>query len=165
MAKLKIRKVTVAGARTLPIFAELDSLAHRIRDRAYDLFTGRGFGEGHDLEDWLAAEKEFCWPTAELAEKDDAFALRVALVGFKRRDITVTAGPRELIVKATRKSKREKRASKRPAVIRWTEFHNHDVYRRVALPRAIDVKAVSARFANGLLKIEAPKAAAKTRAG
>jgi len=85
-------------------------------------------------------------------------------VGFKRRDISVTASPHELIVKATRQSKRRKRARKRPVMVRWTEFHNHDVYRRVELPDEIAVKAVVAKFTNGLLKIDAPKVAGKQRA-
>ena len=41
-------------------------------------------------------------------------------------------------------------------MVRWTEFHNHDVYRRVELPEEIAVKAVAAKFTNGLLKIEVP---------
>ena len=164
MAKLKVHKVAVAGDRTLPIFAELEGLVDRIRERAYELFTRRRFDAGHALADWVAAEKEFCWPTAELLEHTDAYTLRVALVGFKRRDISVTASPHELIVKATRQSKRRKRARKRPVMVRWTEFHNHDVYRRVELPDEIAVKAVVAKFTNGLLKIDAPKVAGKQRA-
>lgn len=29
-----------------------------IRHRAYDLYEARGRGDGHDVEDWLAAETE-----------------------------------------------------------------------------------------------------------
>ncbi|MCG8605365.1 DUF2934 domain-containing protein [bacterium] len=29
-----------------------------IRERAYQLFEARGFEHGHDIEDWVAAEKE-----------------------------------------------------------------------------------------------------------
>lgn len=158
MSRLKVHKVAVAGERTLPVFAEFDNLIGRIRDRAYELFAGRGFSNGHALEDWVAAEKEFGWPAAELVERDDAFSLRVALPGFKRRDVTVTAGPRELTVQAARQSRRKKRTSKRLSFVRWTEFSSHDVCRRVELPCAIDMDGVSARFTNGLLKIEAPKA-------
>lgn len=34
------------------------ALKDRIRCRAYELYEQRGREEGHDLEDWLAAEKE-----------------------------------------------------------------------------------------------------------
>ncbi|UCG71595.1 MAG: Hsp20 family protein [Chromatiales bacterium] len=156
MSKLKVQKVAVAGDRTLPVFVEFEKLVDRIRERAYELFAGRGYEEGHQLADWVAAEKEYCWPTAELLEDQDGYELRVALVGFKRRRITVTASPRELIVRATRKSKRKKRT----ATIRWSEFHDHDVHRLVELPHAIKVKKVTASFGNGLLKIRAPKAPA-----
>ncbi len=158
MSRLQVHKVAVVDDRTLPVFAEFDNLIGRIRDRAYELFAGRGASNGHALADWVAAEKEFGWPAAELVETEDSFSLRVALAGFKRRDVMVTANPRELIVKAARRSKRKKRDSRRLAILRWTEFSSHDVCRRVELPCAIDVEAVSARFANGLLKIEAPKA-------
>ena len=29
-----------------------------ISERAYQLFTARGFSHGHDFDDWLTAEKE-----------------------------------------------------------------------------------------------------------
>lgn len=34
------------------------SLQHRIRMRAYDLYTQRGKADGHALDDWLQAEDE-----------------------------------------------------------------------------------------------------------
>jgi len=33
-------------------------LEHEIRMRAYDLFELRGKADGHDLDDWLKAERE-----------------------------------------------------------------------------------------------------------
>lgn len=33
-------------------------LQHEIRIRAYDLFERRGRSDGHDLDDWLNAERE-----------------------------------------------------------------------------------------------------------
>jgi Protein of unknown function (DUF2934) len=29
-----------------------------VRRRAYELYEARGYGDGHDLEDWLEAEAE-----------------------------------------------------------------------------------------------------------
>lgn len=157
MSRLDVQKIPAADDRTLPIFAEFDQLADRIRLQAYNLFAHRGAGEGHALDDWLAAEREVCWPAAELAERDDEFVLDVALAGFEPGEITVSASPREILVKAAHKHERKSAGEGEPKV-RWTEFRSDDVLRRVELPSPADVDRISANFQNGLLKIVAPKA-------
>jgi HSP20 family molecular chaperone IbpA len=160
MAELNVQKVPSADDRSLPIFAELDDLAGRIRLQAYNLFARRGGSEGHALDDWLAAEREVCWPAAELVERADAFALEVALAGFAPSEVTVTATPREVIVKAARKSEKDSKTGE----LKRSEFRSSDVYRRVGLPADVEVAKISASLQNGLLTIVAPKAAAKKTA-
>jgi HSP20 family protein len=163
MSRLDVQKVPAADDRSLPIFAEFDRLADRIRLQAYNLFARRGTGEEHALDDWLAAEREVCWPATELAERDADFVLNVALAGFEPGEITVTATPREVLVMAARKHEQQSPGEGEPKV-RWTEFRSDNVFRRVELPSAVVVEKISANFQNGLLKIVAPKAqpAAKT---
>ena len=72
ITEIKVRTVPSTEDRSLPIFAEFDKIADRIRDRAYAMFRERGFSDGYDLEDWLSAERQICWPTAELEEGDKA---------------------------------------------------------------------------------------------
>jgi len=156
MSKLNVQKVSAADDRTLPIFSELDKLADRIRLQAYNLFAHRGAGEGHALDDWLAAEREVCWPSAELTERDGEYALQVALAGFEPEEITVTATPREIIVKAAHKEEKES-AGEKEAKVRWSEFRSNDVFRRVQLPAPVDVEKISANLKNGLLEIVAPQ--------
>ncbi len=36
--------------------------AKMIQERAYELFVKRGSEPGHELEDWLQAEREICAP-------------------------------------------------------------------------------------------------------
>jgi Protein of unknown function (DUF2934) len=36
----------------------LPQIEERIRNRAYDLYAGRGWAEGHALDDWLEAKAE-----------------------------------------------------------------------------------------------------------
>jgi HSP20 family protein len=160
MAELNVQKVPSAEDRSLPIFAEFEKLADRIRLQAYNLFARRGGSAGKALDDWLAAEHEICWPAAELVERDDAFALQVALAGFAPGDVTITSTPREVIVKAARKSEKGSESQE----LKWSEFRSNDVYRRVELPADVDVAKVTASLKDGLLKIVAPKAAAKTSA-
>ncbi len=155
MTDVDVQKVDSTEDRSLSIFSELDDVMDQIRVRAFNLFRNRGFSEGLDLDDWLKAEREVCWPAAELDEDDDEFELKVALAGFKPEEISVTANPRELIVKATHESKHEETEKSAP---HWSEFHSNSVYRRVDLPADVDPDKITAKFENGLLEIEAPKA-------
>jgi HSP20 family molecular chaperone IbpA len=160
MNEIKVQKVTDEGKKpALPVFKEMESVFERIRTKAFDLFSRRGFGEGHALEDWLAAEREICWPAGELLEQDKALTLNVTLPGFEPADISVTATPHQLVVHAKSKteSKKEEEAKKGQKVC-WSEFRSNDVYRQVDLPKDIDPQSVSASLHNGLLKIVATKA-------
>ena len=158
MPELKVQKVPAPDDRTLPIFAEFDELVDRIRLEAYNLFAQRGAGEGNALDDWLTAEREVCWPSAELTERDGEYELKVALAGFEPGEITVTATPREIIVKGAHKQ--EKESAGEDTKVRWSEFRSNDVFRRVELPMPVDVKQISASFRNGLLQIVAPQSQA-----
>jgi HSP20 family protein len=164
MSKLNIQKVPSAEDRKLPIFNELENIAKQIRVRAYNLFANRGFSEGHDLEDWLTAQREICWPTAELVEEEKAFNVKIALAGFEPEDISITATPHELIVKASHKTERKESESPDGARVRWSEFRSNDVYRQIELPADVDVAGISAEFAKGMLEIEAPKLIGKVPA-
>lgn len=160
MSDLKVHKVPSPEDRKLPVFKEFDEIADQIRVRAYNLFANRGFSMGNEVEDWLTAEREICWPTAELVEEDDEFEIKVALAGFEPGDISVTATPREIIVKASHKEERKEDDKK----VRWSEFRSNDVYRQIALPSDIDVDKIEAEFEHGMLEIEAPKRKGKTSA-
>ena len=157
MSNLNIQRVLKSDDRSLPIFEEFDQLAERIRMRAFSLFNGRGGTPGHAMEDWLQAEREICWPAAELTERDDTYELDVALAGFEPDEIDITATPSELIVKAGHESKSKKRKKDDDTKVQWSEFKSENVYRHVDLPGTIDVDKVTAHLENGLLKIKAPK--------
>jgi len=163
MADIKVEKVVDPRMRTLPVFKEVESLLDRVRTKAFEMFSRRGFGDGHALDDWLAAEREICWPAGELVEKDKDYALSVALPGFEPTDITVTATPREVIVHAKSKTERkgEEEGKKGEKKVCWSEFRSNDVYRRVELAKDIDVQSVTASLNNGILKVIATKVETK----
>lgn len=165
MSKLNIQKVSSPEDRKLPIFEELDEVADRIRVRAYNLFANRGFSEGHELEDWFMAQREICWPAAELVEENDEYEVKIALAGFEPKDISVTATPRELIIKASRRDERKEDKDRDGAKVRWSEFHSNDVYRQIAFPSDVDVGKIKAEFEQGMLEIEAPKLKGKAKSG
>jgi HSP20 family protein len=162
MADIKVQKVEKADERGLPIFQQVDEVLGHIQRRAFELFAGRGFADGHDFEDWITAERELCWPATELAEQEKAYVLSVALPGFEPGQVVVTATPRELIVHASARTERREEPDKKKkeeAKVLWSEFRSNDVYRRIELAEPIDVSKVSASLSNGLLKIVAEKAA------
>jgi len=163
MSKLNIEKVASPDDRKLPVFKEFDEIADQIRVRAYKLFANRGFSMGNDVDDWLTAQREICWPAAELVEEDDEFEIKVALAGFETDDISVTATPREVIVKASHKDERKESDERDDEKVRWSEFRMNDVYRQIPLPADVDVARIKAEFENGMLEIEAPKMKGKSK--
>jgi hypothetical protein len=40
-----------------------------IEERAYEIYLQRGATDGHDLDDWLAAEKEISWGHADAGRR------------------------------------------------------------------------------------------------
>ena len=164
MSKPNLERVASRDDRTLPIFAEFDGITDRIRQRAYELFRAHGLYDGGDLDDWLAAEREVCWPSAELRESEDEFRCSIALAGFEADDLTVTATPTEIIVKAEQhraavEAEKDEGDTPETETVHWSDFHYENVYRRIGLPAEIDVDRVSAEFKHGMLTITAPKLA------
>ena len=155
MSKVRVQTLSSDQVRNLPIFLEFAEIAERIRDRAFQLFEDRGAIAGHEIDDWLMAEQEVCWPPAELVEESDEFEIKIALAGYEPEEISVTATPKEIIVKADHESDEDDE----DAITRFSEFRSNRVYRRFELPTKIRSDNVEARFRNGLLKIEAEKLA------
>ena len=133
MSEVKIEKVPAGESLNLPVFAEVERLVEQIRKEAYELFAARGYGDGHDLDDWLAAERLVFSPDTEIVETEADYVIRMQLAGVKPADISVTATPRDLIVKTMK------------------------VLRRVHLPAGIVLEPLSATFSSGQLTVVAPK--------
>ena len=163
MSDIKVQRVADAEKKhTLPMFKEMETVLNRVRARAFEFFSGRGFGDGHALDDWLAAEREICWPAAELVEEEKAYTLSVAVPGFESADISVAATPHELIVHAKSKAEAKKEQEpKKGERLCWSEFRTNDVYRQIELPKDIDPESVTASLNKGLLKIAATKKPAR----
>ena len=125
----------------------MESIAGKIRARAYELFTMRGASPGLELEDWLQAERQLMWmPDTELIEKDREFQARIAVAGLEPRDIRVIAMPDSIVLRAEPKSQEAK------------------LFQRFAFSTPIDVDKVTARLEKGVLEVSAPKAKEKAMA-
>ena len=88
-------------------------------------------------------------------KKIDLAPLADALAGYDPDEVSVTATPTEIIVKADHESEEDDEDE----ITRFSEFHSNRVYRRFELPAKIRTDKVEAKFKNGLLKIEAEKLA------
>lgn len=157
MPAVKVEQAPEGKCPEFPVFQHMEEVLGEVRKRAFELFTQRGGSDGHAMEDWLLAEHEICWPSAELAEEDAAYVLQMSLPGFEPAEITVTAAPGELIVHASQQTT-PARGQPTGSKLRWSEFRSNDVYRRIELDERIDVDGVTASFRNGLLRVVARKA-------
>lgn len=156
MPEVIVENVREIDKADTPVFAELARRIHSIQQKAFDFFEKRGCESGHDLEDWLQAEREVLGsPATEFKDKDSSYEVQIALPGFETKDVHVTATANELLVHAT--SKQERKPDRDRVV--WTEFAAKDLFRRLTLPDAIDPDRTTANLDKGLLLIHAPKRA------
>lgn len=115
-------------------------LTEQIRQLAFRLFESRGSGDGHDLDDWLEAEKMLILaPAMELVQRDGKFEIRVPADGYDAREIHVTAQPASVAVKAAAGSKTGQKT----------------LLGTIDLPAPIEVDKTTARLAGGVLYVTA----------
>jgi HSP20 family molecular chaperone IbpA len=156
MAQIAVTKVHEPAAESHSVLADLNSLADRIRERAYSIFESRGSSHGEALDHWLEAERDLTInPESDLVEKDSTFELNLALEGFSADDLAVMALPGALIVTGTMKNER----STNEDGLSGFEATAKTLCSRFDLPVAINVDQVTARLDNGVLRVTARKAA------
>jgi len=135
--------------------AAFERMEESIRERAYELFTGRTPEEGDAETDWLNAEMELLTPV-DLAVKDRKHYVQVEgnLKGFKPTDIEVEVGADELRVFGAH---RESARSEKRDVTRSSTNTVH-FFQVVPLPCAVEIDGSEARMLkNGKLSIKLPK--------
>ena len=134
------------------IFDEIERMQRRIERRAYELFESRGFELGHDMDDWLAAERELVWsPPISMEEGDGEITIQLSAPGFAPEQIDVELTPQDLLVEAEAHEQKEKgRGKARTKTVRTAKL-----FRSVHFPRAIDPDSAEAEFRNGVLKLTA----------
>ncbi|HXP88862.1 MAG TPA: Hsp20 family protein [Bryobacteraceae bacterium] len=152
--KVSVEKCTAADPNGP--WERLNTIVEEIRQSAFSRFEGRGQTNGGDLDDWLRAEREVVWcPASELVEAKDDFQARVALAGFDAKDVKVTATPQALIIEAEKTHTHDAKEGD----VRFCEFSDKKLLRRIELPTDIDIDKVTASLDNGMLRVNAPKAA------
>jgi len=135
--------------------AAFERLEARIRERAYELFTGREPEAGDPMTDWLNAEMELLTPV-DLTVKERKHYVQVEghLKGFKPADIEVEVAPGELRVCGTHE---ESARSEKKGVARSSRNCVHFL-QVVPLPCDVELDGSEARLLkNGKLSIKLPK--------
>lgn len=138
------------------LFDEMRDVHHLIARRAYQLFADHGSSDGHDLDDWLRAERElFHSAPIEICETDSEFILRAELPGFRESQVTVAVEPSSVIITA----EHEVDAEQRKAKTLYSEWRSNRVFRSLRLPAPVNPHKATKHLSNGMLEIRLPKAA------
>lgn len=156
MTNLSVRKCAAESDLPASCREEIQNFFGAVRCKAFELFEKYGRSKGHDLDNWLDAEKQLLTvPRLELLDKGDSFELRVAVPGFEAHEVEVTALSDAVIVKARASSETEEKKDEF-----WCrEFSDQSLFRRIPLPAPIDINRVACNLDKGLLRIVAAKAA------
>jgi HSP20 family molecular chaperone IbpA len=138
--------------KTESIFDEVEKIHQRIEKRAYELFESRGGERGHDVDDWLAAEREVIWsPPISMEEHDGQITVQLSARGFGPENIDVELTPEDLLVEAETHEERAKTKGR----ARMKEVHAETLFRSVHFSRAVDPDSAEAELKNGILTITA----------
>lgn len=153
MANVAVEKVKESEPQSPSLVNKLEKMVDRIRKRAYENFERRGSG-GQPVDDWLQAERDLVFaPESELVEKDGVYEIRIAAPGFKAAETSVTALPDAVIVSAESSHKHEETKEN----VHFCEFGSKTLYRKLELPKSINVEKVTATLDDGMLRITAQK--------
>lgn len=134
---------------------EIDELMNRLEKRAYEFFEWRGREDGRDLEDWFKAESELFKPVPlEMSDKEDRLIIRAEVPGFKPDELEISLEAALLTIKGTQKHETEKKDKKEL----YSEIHEKEIFRRIALPVNVLPDDAEATLKDGVLEITMPKA-------
>lgn len=136
------RDVTVRRAENpfLSLQREMNSLFEEFW-RGFDLRMPFGDGE------WSTFE-----PRIDLEETADSLFVTAELPGLDEKDFEVSLDGDLLVLRGEKRVEREDKAAG------WHERSYGSFHRAIALPCEVDVDKVSARFKNGVLRVDLPKA-------
>ena len=150
-------KITKTASGVEDIFVKMNELTNRIAKRAYELFMFRGFANGHDLEDWFAAERELLQPTRlDIKDNEKEYLVTLDVPGFDPEDLNVQIQGSQVIVSGEQHKEAERTEDKGKTV--YSEKTAKQIYRTFQLPApALADKAV-ATLHKGVLELKLPKA-------
>ena len=113
-------------------------------------------GEGHELEDWLAAEHDVLYsPPCVLAESRDEIHVQAAVPLVNAKSLQVDVMPESITIAGRMLTTKARQGDR----VYLREFGGGQLLRQFYLPARIDPKCAKATLENGVLDITAKKAA------
>ena len=120
----------------------------------FDNMINNIFNDGWNIETYKTKDL----PAVDIVENDDKFVLKADFPGFEKKDIDLAVENDVLKISATH--------SKKENNITYTirERQTKELERSFALPESVIANKISAKFKNGMLVINIPKAKEKKAA-
>ena len=146
----------VAVHRVESVAGEVEAMQRQIASHAEELHgTHRG---GQPLDDWLAAEGATIWrPALEVQQSNGAYVVEAALAGLEPRQIDVRVAPGDVLISANVHHRHQHTGD---ALL--CEFCTGPLFRSYHFAHPVDPVRTRAEYKNGLLRITAPLAPART---
>lgn len=104
----------------------------------------------------LEGEEHEFGPAVDVYETDDEVVVKVSLPGANREDINITAQEDSLTIRG--ESKQEEKVDEEGYYRRELRYGSFS--RTIPLPATVNADAITAKFADGVLTVRAPKAPA-----
>jgi HSP20 family molecular chaperone IbpA len=150
MSRIPVKTVN-SPQRVLNHLAQLMKSVHeQIRARAF-----QRPGEGHELEDWLAAERDVLYsPPCILTETQDEIHLQAAVPCADAKSLQVDVMPHSITIEGRMLKTKELQGE----TTHRRQFGREQLLRQLDLPARIDPKYAKAILENGVLNITAKRA-------
>jgi HSP20 family molecular chaperone IbpA len=136
---------------------ETKQMFDSVARRAFEIFESNGRSFGHDVENWLQAERELFHPAhLEVSESAAGFTVRTEVPGFNAKELDLTIDGRRLTISGKRETHEERKEQKTIC----SDHCSDQVLRVVDLPVDVNVDGTKATLKDGVLELEIPKALA-----
>lgn len=147
---------TIKPVKFGSLLDRMDEVFNNITKRAFEIFEGNGRIFGHELDDWLKAEREFLHPVQiQLTESGESFDVQAEVPGFDEKDLEINVEPRRVTISGKRETSKEEKKGKSV----YSETGCDQILRVVDLPAEVETDKVTATLKNGVLALAMPKVA------
>ncbi|MBZ5699888.1 MAG: Hsp20 family protein [Acidobacteriia bacterium] len=149
-------KTTLKPVKFESLLSRMDEVFNRITKRAFEIFEGNGRVFGHEIDNWLKAEREFLHPVhIQLTESGESLDVQAEVPGFNEKDLEVNVEPCRVTISGKRETSKEQKKGKTV----YSEACCDQILRVVDLPAEVETDKVTATLKNGVLALTMPKVA------
>jgi len=146
----------VRQIQNISLIDQIEDTFNALARRAYNIFEHNGRAFGHDLENWLRAERELLHAVpVNVTESDESFDIRAEVPGFNEKEIEIAVEPKRLTITGKHEAKKEEKKGR----TLYAESSSNQILRMVDLPAEIETEKVKATLKHGVLNLTLPKVA------